>query len=115
MNIEEIRTYCLSKKQVTEGLPFGDDTLVFKVKNRMFALMNLERELRINLKCNPDEAVRLREEYPAVSPGYHMNKKLWNTVTIDDSITDDLLKKWIDESYHLVVLKLPQKDRQELL
>jgi predicted DNA-binding protein (MmcQ/YjbR family) len=115
MNIEEIRNYCLSKKQVTEGLPFGDDTLVFKVKNKMFALMNLEGELRINLKCDPDEAMRLREEYDAVMPGYHMNKKLWNTVVIDGRITDDLLKSWIDESYRLVVQKLPEKDRRELI
>jgi len=115
MNIEEIRNYCLSKKQAIEGLPFGDDTLVFKVKNKMFALMNLEGELRINLKCDPDEAMRLREEYDAVMPGYHMNKKLWNTVVIDGRITDDLLKSWIDESYRLVVQKLPEKDRRELI
>jgi predicted DNA-binding protein (MmcQ/YjbR family) len=115
MNVEEIRNYCLSKKYVTEGLPFGDDTLVFKVKNRMFALMNLEGELRINLKCDPDEAIHLREEYDAVMPGYHMNKKLWNTVAVDGSITDDLLKKWIDDSYCLVVMKLPKKGRQELM
>jgi len=81
----------------------------------MFALMNLEGELRINLKCEPDEAVRLREIYTAVTPGYHMNKSLWNTVAIDGSITDDLLKRWIDDSYRLVVMKLPKKDRAELL
>ena len=81
----------------------------------MFALMNLEGELRINLKCDPDEALRLREMYAAVTPGYHMNKKLWNTVAVDGSITDDLLKKWIDDSYRLVVMKLPKKDRQELM
>jgi len=86
MNIEEIRIYCLSKKQTTEGFPFGDDTLVFKVKGKMFALMNLEEDLRMNLKCDPEEAIRLREKHDAVIPGYHMNKKLWNTVIADGSI-----------------------------
>ena len=111
MNIEEIRVYCLSRKETTEGFPFGEDTLVFKVKGKMFALMNLEGVLRMNLKCDPEEAIRLREEYDAVIPGYHMNKKLWNTVIIDGSITDQLLIKWIDDSYRLVVSKLPKKDQ----
>ena len=115
MNIEEIRAYCLSKKEVIEGLPFGDDTLVFKVKNKMFALMNLDGELRVNLKCDPDEAMRLRETYSAVLPGYHMNKKLWNTIVMDNSITGELLKTWIDDSYRLVVRTLPVKDREGLL
>jgi len=115
MNIEEIRIYCLSKKQTTEGLPFGDDTLVFKVKGKMFALMNLEGELRMSLKCDPEEAIRLREKHDAVIPGYHMNKKLWNTVIADGSITDQLIKKWIDDSYKLVVSKLPKKDRLGLI
>ncbi len=111
MNIEEIRVYCLSRKQTTEGFPFGDDTLVFKVKGKMFVLLNLEGELRLNLKCDPEEAIRLREKYDAVIPGYHMNKKLWNTVIVDGGITDQLLKKWIDRSYKLVVSKLPKKDQ----
>lgn len=115
MNIEEIRVYCLSRKQTTEGFPFGDDTLVFKVKGKMFVLMNLEGELRLNLKCDPEEAIRLREKYDAVIPGYHMNKKLWNTVIADGSITDELLKKWINDSYELVVRKLPKKDRIGLI
>jgi len=115
MNIEEIRIYCLSKKQTTEGFPFGDDTLVFKVKGKMFALMNLEGDLRMNLKCDPEEAIRLREKHDAVIPGYHMNKKLWNTVIADGSITDQLIKKWIDNSYKLVVSKLPKKDQLGLI
>lgn len=115
MNIEEIRIYCLSKKQTTEGFPFGDDTLVFKVKGKMFALMNLEGELRMNLKCDPEEAIRLREKHDAVIPGYHMNKRLWNTVIADGSITDQLIKKWIDDSYKLVVSKLPKKDQLGLI
>ena len=115
MNIEEIRVYCLSRKQVTEDFPFGDDTLVFKVKGKMFVLINLEGELRMNLKCDPEEAIHLREKYDAVIPGYHMNKKLWNTVIVDSNITDQLLKKWIDESYKLVVAKLPKKDQIGLI
>ncbi len=115
MNIEEIRIYCLSKKQATEGFPFGDDTLVFKVKGKMFVLMNLEGELRMNLKCDPEEAIRLREKYDAVIPGYHMNKKLWNTVIVDSNINNQLLKKWIDDSYKLVVSKLPKKDQIGLI
>ena len=115
MNIEEIRIYCLSKKQTTEGFPFGDDTLVFKVKGKMFALMNLEGDLRMNLKCDPEKAIRLREKYDAVIPGYHMNKKLWNTVIVDGNITDQLIKKWIDNSYKLVASKLPKKDQLGLI
>ena len=115
MNIEEIRIYCLSKKQTTEGFPFGDDTLVFKVKGKMFVLMNLEGDLRMNLKCDPEEAIRLREKHDAVIPGYHMNKKLWNTVIADGSITDQLIKKWIDDSYKLVVSKLPKIDQLGLI
>ena len=113
MNIEEIRAYCIVKKQVTEDMPFGDDTLVFKVKGKMFALMNLEGDLRLNLKCDPEEAIRLREEFDAVIPGYHMNKKLWNTIIVDGRITEKQLKKWIDDSYMLVVQKLPKKDQAE--
>lgn len=115
MNIEVIRAYCLSKKETSEGLPFGDDTLVFKVKGKMFALMNLEGDLRLNLKCDPDEAIKLREEFDAVIPGYHMNKKLWNTIIIDGRITAKQLKKWIDDSYQLIVQNLPKKDQSELL
>ena len=114
MNVEEIRKYCLQKKEVTESFPFGEDPLVFKVKNKMFALMSLEGELRISLKCDPEEAIRLREKYMSVIPGYHMNKKLWNTIIVDDTLTDELLKKWIDDSYDLVVQTLPAKERIQL-
>lgn len=81
MNIEELREYCISKKDVTESFPFDETTLVFKVRGKMFALTDLEGELSINLKCDPDLAIELREKYPAVQPGYHMNKKHWNTIT----------------------------------
>ncbi|MBE9480273.1 MAG: MmcQ/YjbR family DNA-binding protein [Bacteroidetes bacterium] len=114
MNIEDIREYCLCKKGVTESLPFDEDTLVFKVLDKMFALASLEGDLSINLKCNPEKAIELREQYPAVQPGYHMNKKHWNTVMIDRSVSDKLVKQWIDDSYKLVVSKLTKKQKEKL-
>jgi predicted DNA-binding protein (MmcQ/YjbR family) len=103
MNIETIRDYCLSKPDVEESLPFGPDVLVFKVKNKIFLLAPLDTtELRINVKCDPDLAVELREQYPAVVPGYHMNKRHWNTILIDGTIPARQLKEWIDLSYNLV-------------
>ena len=114
MNIEELRTYCLSKKAVTEGFPFDEETLVFKVLDKMFLLTNINGELRMNVKCDPEKAIELRESYPSVLPGYHMNKKYWNTVVIDGSVSNELLKEWIDESYDLVVEKMPKKKQNEL-
>lgn len=105
MNIEILREYCISKRNVTESFPFGDDTLVFKTGGRIFALVNLEGELTINLKCDPVLAIELRERYPSVTPGYHMNKKHWNTVQIDGSVPDKVLYSWIDHSYELVLMK----------
>lgn len=102
MNIEILREYCVGKVNVTEGFPFGDDTLVFKVKGKIFALANLDGETRINLKCDPEYAIELRERHPCVIPGYHMNKKLWNTIIIDGSVPDKTIKEWIDHSYNLV-------------
>jgi len=102
MNIEILREYCISKKNVTESFPFGDDTLVFKTKGRIFALVNLEGDLTINLKCNPVLAIELRERYSSVIPGYHMNKKHWNTVHIDGSVPDKEIFSWVDHSYDLV-------------
>ena len=111
MNIENIREYCLSKQEVTEGCPFGDDNIVFKVCDKMFVLLSLD-EPWINLKCDPEKAIELREKYvDIVTPGYHMNKALWNSVQFEE-ISDKLLKEWIDESYQLVVDKLPKKYRQ---
>lgn len=103
MNIEILREYCISKRDVTESFPFGDDTLVFKTAGRIFALVNLEGELSINLKCDPVLAVELRERYSSVMPGYHMNKKHWNTVFIDGSVPDKEVFSWIDHSYELVL------------
>jgi len=102
MNIETIREYCISKKGVTEGFPFGEDTLVFKVNGKIFALANLDGELSINLKCDPAFAIELRELYSSVTPGYHMNKKHWNTVILDGSVPDKEIFEWIDHSYDLV-------------
>lgn len=114
MDIEKLREYCISKKGVTEEFPFGEDTLVFKVAGKMFALTGLDGDLSINLKCDPELAIELRERYPAVQPGYHMNKTHWNTVFIDGSVSDKLVCEWIDHSYDIVVSKLPKKMREAL-
>jgi predicted DNA-binding protein (MmcQ/YjbR family) len=105
MNIEILREYCLSKKNVTESFPFGDETLVFKREGRIFVLANLDGELSLNLKCDPALAIELRERYSSVVPGYHMNKKHWNTIYIDGSIPDKEIYTWIDHSYELVLKK----------
>jgi len=114
LNIEAFRSYCLSKKGVTEEFPFDADTLVFKVMGKMFALTDLDSFESVNLKCDPEKAVQLREEFSSVLPGYHMNKKYWNTVFMDLDVIDWLVKEWIDDSYLLVVDSLPKKMRQEL-
>ncbi len=115
MNLEEIRDYCLSKKGVTEGFPFNDTALVFKVAGKMFALLDLSEENRgLNLKCDPDLALELREHYPEVTPAYHFNKKHWNGINLEGFLDKDLLKGWIDHSYQIVVSKLPKKIQEEL-
>lgn len=114
MNIEELREYCLSKKGVTEGFPFDETTLVFKVMDKIFALTDLEEKFGINLKCDPEKAIELRERYPEVISGYHMNKKHWNTVNIGGALSDTLIKEWIDHSYDLVAASLPKKLKQDL-
>jgi predicted DNA-binding protein (MmcQ/YjbR family) len=115
MNVEDIRLYCLNKPGVTESFPFDNKTLVFKVMNKMYALIALEEpELRINLKCDPEKALVLREEYTGVLPGYHMNKVHWNTVVADGSFTESDLLGWIDDSYALIVSSLPRKLKDEL-
>jgi predicted DNA-binding protein (MmcQ/YjbR family) len=114
MNIEEFRNYCLSRKGAHEDFPFDNETLVMKVKGKMFALANLDGPLSINLKCDPERAIELRERYPAVQPGYHMDKKHWNSVDIDGSIPVSLIKEWIDHSYDLVVAKLPKALKLDL-
>ena len=114
MNIESYRTYCLGKKGVTEEFPFGEETLVFKVMGKMFALTDVQGFSSVNLKCDPEEGVELREKYAAVLPGYHMNKKHWITVLMDGSIADKQLKQWIDRSYDLVAATLPRAQKQQL-
>jgi predicted DNA-binding protein (MmcQ/YjbR family) len=114
MNIEELRTYCISLKGVTEDFPFDKSTLVFKVGGKMFCMTNLDGDLSVNLKNEPERNIELREEFPAITPGYHMSKTHWNTVNIDGSISDDILKNLIDESYDLVVLKLKREEKQKL-
>ena len=106
MNIETFREYCLTKVNVAESFPFGDDTLVFKVGNKIFALVSLTAiPMQFNVKCAPEEAISLREEFPdAILPGYHMNKKHWNTV-IPGTLKNNLVKKMIDDSYSLVSKK----------
>ena len=115
MNIEELREYCLSKKGVSEHFPFDETTLVFKVMNKMFALTDIEKPFSVNLKCNPEIAIELREIYTAVQPGFHMSKKHWNTIYIDGSIDDKLIYDWIDDSYDLVVNGLSKNLKEKLL
>lgn len=114
MNIEELRDYCLQKPGVTEGLPFGEDTLVFKVGEKLFLLISISAGDRFNVKCDPELAIELREQYPEVQPGYHMNKKLWNTVRMDGNLTDKQLREMIDHSYEQVVNGLPKKIREQI-
>ncbi|MFP4366304.1 MAG: MmcQ/YjbR family DNA-binding protein [Bacteroidales bacterium] len=114
MDIEQLREYCLSKKAVSEEFPFDDVTLVFKVMGKIFALVGLDGDLSVNLKCDPAKALELRERYPAVQPGYHMNKKHWNTVYIDGSMKDDLIRRLIDHSYDMVVAGLSYRLRDRL-
>ncbi len=104
MNIEELREYALTLSGVTEGFPFGEDTLVFKVKEKIFLLTGLNSNpLQFNVKCNPDKAIELREEYPeTVLPGYHMNKKHWNTILVNGGLSKKQLKEMVDMSYQLV-------------
>ena len=104
MDIEQIRDYCLSKPEVEETLPFGQDTLVYKVNGKVFLLIGIENHpLRFNVKCDPDKAIELREEYPEnVLPGWHMNKKHWNTIVVDGSLNRKLVHEFIDHSYELV-------------
>lgn len=106
MNIEELRDYVLSLENVEEGLPFGEGTLVFKTKNKIFLLVSLSSvPLHFNAKCDPEYAMELREKFPAVIPGYHMNKKHWNTIIIDGTLTKTQLKEFIDDSYLLIAKK----------
>ncbi len=109
MDIEQLRDYCLSKPGAEEGFPFGEETLVFRVNNKIFLLTSLQKQpLQFNVKCDPEKAIELREEYPCILPGYHMNKKLWNTIIIDGTLNTQQLKGFIDYSFELVSGKKPK-------
>ncbi|MDO9276812.1 MAG: MmcQ/YjbR family DNA-binding protein [Lutibacter sp.] len=114
MNIEEFREYCLSKNHVTESFPFDEETLVFKVAGKMFALAGLEHHpATVSLKCDPEKALELREEYDEITPGYHMNKMHWNTVIIDGNLSHKLIRELIDDSYNLVLKGLTKKQQKD--
>lgn len=115
MNLEQLREYCLSKPGAEETLPFGPETLVFKVGGKAFLLTGFDsRPVRFNVKCDPERAIDLRERYDCVLPGYHMNKKHWNTIVADGSVPVTLVKEWIDHSYELVAGALPAKEKEKL-
>jgi len=114
MTLDVYREYCLSFKGVTEELPFNENTLVFKVKGKIFALTDIDLFDSINLKCDPEEAIELRERYAGITPGYHMNKRHWITVSTDGSIVDKLIRGLTEKSYKLVVGGLSRKDREKL-
>ncbi len=113
--LERIYQHCRAKKEVTEGFPFDEHTLVFKVAGKMFALLSLdEHPLRMNLKCDPERAVELREEHASIIPGFHMNKKHWNTLILEGVLSDMFVLQLIDHSYEMVIASLPKSKREEL-
>lgn len=115
MNIEELREYCLSRPGATEDFPFDETTLAFKVGGKIFALTSLDAQpLTVNLKCDPEWAVTLREQFSEVQPGYHMNKKHWNTVVLEGNVKISDVKAWVDHSYDLVLRSLPKATRQSV-
>lgn len=114
MNIEEYRNYCLAKKGVTEGFPFDKSTLVFKVMGKMFALTRIDSFKYINLKCNTEKAIELRETFNGIKPGYHMSKVHWNSVYLNSDVSDKMLYNLIDNSYELIVKSLTKKIQAEL-
>ena len=114
MNLASFQSYCLVKKGVTEEFPFDNNTLVYKVMGKMFALADVDLFESINLKCEPEKAAQLREEYASVLPGYHMSKKHWNTVLMDGSVPDKKVKEWIDDSYNLVASSLTKSQQKAL-
>jgi len=115
MNVEAISQYCLSKKGAVEDFPFDEETLVFKVGGKMFALIPLEKiPLQINLKCDPEKAIELREQYEDVMPGWHMSKKYWNTIILEGNVRWGELKDWIDHSYDEVFRGLKNRERDKL-
>lgn len=114
MNIEDFRTYCLSRKGVTESFPFGPQTLVFKVMGKLFVLCDVDEFKSFNAKCDPQRVIELRERYSGILPGYHMNKKHWNTILTDGSVPDELMRELVDHSYELVFAGLPKSVRESV-
>jgi predicted DNA-binding protein (MmcQ/YjbR family) len=115
MNAADLREWCLERPGAFEDFPFTAEHSVFKVEGKMFALSALEREpLEVSVKCEPELAVELRNSYPAIRPGYHLNKRHWNTITLDDSLPDQLVRDLIEDSYDLVVSALPKRVREKL-
>jgi predicted DNA-binding protein (MmcQ/YjbR family) len=114
MHVEQLRDFCIALPAVTEEFPFDNDTLVFKVAGKMFALTSLSKPVSVNLKCEPDLAVEYRSCYTAVEPGFHMSKTHWNTVSFNEDVDDTLLLKMVLQSYQLVVKGLPKKLRESL-
>ena len=114
MNLEQFREYCIQKLYVTEHFPFDNETLVFKVSGKIFALVNITSFQFVNLKCDPERSIELREQYHAIRPAYHMNKKHWNSVSVYSDVEQKMLLELVDHSYNLVFQSLPKKRRDEL-
>jgi predicted DNA-binding protein (MmcQ/YjbR family) len=114
MNLEQFREYCIQKPHVTEHFPFDNETLVFKVSGKIFALVNINSFQFVNLKCDPERSIELREQYVAIRPAFHMNKKHWNSVSVYSDLENKLLLELVDHSYNLVFQSLPKKRRDEL-
>lgn len=116
MNLESFRLYCLSKQGATEDMPFDETTLVFRIASRIFTITDVERiPFRANLKCDPERAIDLRERFDCITPGYHMNKKHWNSIEPEGNLEDDFFKELIDHSYDLIYNKLKKVDKQKIL
>lgn len=116
MNLEQIKSYLVNKPETLETFPFGDDVFVYKVKNKMFALLSWQDdEIRLNLKCDPDESLMLRDIFPSIKPGYHMNKKHWISIYFDGSVPQGEVERLIDNSFMLVVSKMAKKDQSSIL
>jgi len=115
MHIEELRDFCLSLPLVEEKFPFDQETLVFYIAGKMFCLADITEFDSVNIKCDPEKALELRAQYPSVLPGYHMNKKHWNTVMVNQEVKDNLIQQWIKDSYNLVILTLPKSKRPDLI
>ena len=114
MDIETYRHFCLSLPSATEDMPFDESVLVFRVGGKIFSLLNVNDFSSVNLKCDPERAIELRENWSGIQPGYHMNKKHWNTISANSDVNDELFRELIDHSYELVKSRLPKKEREKL-